>query len=222
MPDAVRDLPEPREFGRVLRERLEAEIVRVRAERGTVTTPEDVFQLTRGLARYIELAGEYQHAFQHTVLIAKQELANELADAVGEQDGVPLNGLTVPDLDGTDVALTLDAPNTHHIDTEELPAVVAAVVLTDTALYDIVELASSVAIGAEDRSALETYLADRIVDGITAHAELGLFKPQVTKVRSFAKHLAGQGWDQLAAVVSRTIRTTTEFKGIKINRKERK
>lgn len=64
LPDVMHQLPAPADFGKLLRERLEGEIVRVRQERGDVTAPADVNQLVRGLQGAREVFGDYMRAFK--------------------------------------------------------------------------------------------------------------------------------------------------------------
>jgi hypothetical protein len=225
LPESVENLPEPREFARLLRERLEAEIIRVREERGEVHQAEDVYQLSRGLSRYIEIAGEYKRAFDGTAKIAKQELENELIDAVGEQDGTPTGGLTVPDLDGTDIKLALDQANSYDIDASVLRSALAARILESGAVQENVEqLAVSAAVHDDEEASgkLDNYLAEVITLALEEYEQLGAFSPQVSKVRAFAKDLAGRGADSLASLVSAAIRKTQTYRGVKVSREERK
>lgn len=227
LPPTVASLPSPREFGRLLREWMESEILRVRAERGEVNTPEDTFELVRSLQRLRELLQEYAHTMTSVANIAAQEVQEELLNAVGEQDGVPLSGLTVPDLDGTEIKMSINAPRTHHIDQATVLDVLVADALDSLDVINAtVEHAVAMALdpetAADSREQLETILAGALRVAIDRALELGTYSQQVTKVKAFAKRLAGAGQDKLAGVVTASIKTTTEYSGIKVARTETK
>lgn len=228
LPDSVRDLPLPAEFAKLLRAALESEIQRVRTARGEVVAPEDIHGLVRPLQRYVELAGEYMRAFQSTIKLAKLELEEELKDAVGEQDGIPLASYTVPDLDGTDIVLSRDTVNEHDIDTEPLQSAIAFAVLgMNDSVLGVQNLAIKAALvdDAEKPDAeadLENFLAELLIQAQRRLATTGKFEAQISKVKAFAKELAGMGQDKVAATVTGAIRTTKGFRGVSVTRKERK
>lgn len=229
LPESVRALPAPPEFAKLLREWLEEQIIAARKARGEVTSSEDVFDLVRSLQRTREVLGDYARALTSAANVAGQEIEEDLKYAVGEQQGIPNSGLTVPDTDGTDIKITLDMPGTHTIDKDEvLPAVAAEVLYQYDAVTGAANLGVAVALATDDqeqavaKANLEAFLADVLVHGMNASHALGSFSLQVSKVKAFAKTLAGRGEDALASVVSKAIRTTKDFRSIKVTRAERK
>lgn len=229
LPDSVRALPAPPEFAKLLRDWLEKQIIDARQARGDVTSSEDVFDLVRSLQKTREVLGDYARSLTTTANIAGQEIEEELKNAVGEQEGIPNSGLTVPDLDGTDIKISLDMPGTHTIDKDEvLPAVAAEVLYQFDAVTGVANLGVAVALAPDEheqavaKANLEAFLADMLVHGMNASHALGSFGLQVSKVKAFAKTLAGRGEDALASVVSKAIRTTKDFRSIKVTRAERK
>lgn len=229
LPPEVERLPAPAEFGRIIRDRLEAEIVRVRAERGEVVTAEDTFALTRSLQAFDEVMGEYVNAMTGARKIAKAEIQEELKYAVGEQDGMPLGGLTVPDVDGTDIKISLDTPNVHTIDQDGLYPVVVADVMGALRLTDSLQALAIESVMHqgmdefnESTAKFDAAVAEALLLAQERVLSLGSFTPQVSKVRAAAKQLAAHGDDALAGQMTATIRTVRETRGIKVERKERK
>lgn len=220
LPDAVRSLPAPRDVGRALREALTARVNAEREARGEVHQPEDVSPLVRSLAGAKELLDEYARAFTGAAGLAREELDEELLAAVGEQDGVPLSGLTVPDLDGTDIRITLNKTNNHNIH--------QYTVLTAVIGHTIARMKGGEPEQREnepDEEYDDRYwswvfrVIERVLDQVL---NLGSYSMQVSKVQAYAVALAGQGEDNLAAVVRGSIKTTQNYRGTKLERKERK
>lgn len=227
LPPAVQALPSPRDFGRLLRERLESEIKRVRDERGDVQAPEDAFALVRSLQAFREVMEEYAHAMTSAARVAVQEAEEELLSAVGDQDGVPNSGLTVPDIDGTEIKMSLLNPRTHHID----QAIVLDVLTADAlgrldVVQGTIDYVANLIINPEQQPEitenLETFLAGAIRNTIDEALALGTYSQQVTKVKAFGKALAGRGEDKLAGVISQSMKVTTRYAGVKLAREEGK
>lgn len=228
MPDVLDGMPGPADLKTRLLHVVQAGYTNATTERGQVHQPEDVFPLVRRLAFIREQAAAYKTAFAAAEKLAHQLAEEELVEAVGEQDGVPRDGLTVPDYDGGDVRLALDTAHNHTIDLDTLLPLVAAEILTssvetvlavdDMPIVDQVRAVVEGDLGTADD--LEPLLADLIVLALRGLLELGNFAPQVTKVRAYAQHLARTGNDNLAAVASGSITSTTAYKGVKITRKK--
>lgn len=188
------NLPSPKTLGQMLTEAIGNHVAAARAERGEVHAPEDTYGLIRGLHATDELMGDYARAFTAARSMVRDELESELMDATGEQDGMPMGNLTVPDKDG-DIALTRDTSNAYDIDLGSLRAVIVALV-------------------GEVEGSAES--ADLAIGQLLA---LGTFTPQVSKVKEFARVLSRGDDDKLASVATGAIRKTTKYRGVKAVRK---
>lgn len=224
----VRNLPEPARFAKILREWLDNEIWLAREQRGEVERPEDTHALVRSLQGVKELFGEYGRAFTTASAVATQVLAEELGTAVGEQDGIPNQGMTVPDLDGTMIKMALDTVNVHTIDLDVIRPALAELILATTEIAtDLQNAALDAALAApEDRAAatgdLHALLARILVHAMTEHDRFGKPSVGVTAVRKLAKDLGVLGDDKLAGAVTGAIRKTTDPKGVKVTREQPK
>lgn len=224
----VKNLPAPAEFARILREWLDAEILAARELRGTVDRPEDTHALVRSLQGVVETFGEYSRAFGTAAGVAKQVLAEELGTAVGEQNGIPNQGMTVPDLDGTMIKMALDTVNSHAIDLDVIRPALAELILATTEITEDLQAAALDAALAmpDDRpaatGALHALLARVLVYAMTEHDRFGKPSVGVTAVRKLAKDLGALGDDKLAGAVTGAIRKTTDAKGVKVTREQPK
>lgn len=228
MPEAARALPSPREFGAQLRTWLDDQIVRVRTLRGETSAPEDTHALVRSLRGFEETAGEYARAWSGAAKVAKQEIENELIEAVGEQDGVPQSGMAVPDHDGTSIRISLDTANSYDIDENALyPALAEVVLMTTDVLTDIENACLDAALAEpEDRpratAERNAVVARALIVAMTELPRVGTFTAQVTKVRALAAELGRLGDDALASTVTGAIRKTTTYRGVKTTREQPK
>jgi hypothetical protein len=198
---------------------LDAMITEGRAGR-TVAAPEDTYPLQRRLAAVEETAKDYGRAFSEFARDVRAVVEEELADAVGEQDGIPMSGLTVPDTDGTDLKITLDARNEYDVDRDALfPALAYAVLSEQSDAISAMFRAEFTGDGDTAQAALVgllTYAMGRAVNH-------GRFEPRVSKVRATAKELARQpGGDVLAGTVTDAIRKTVLYRGVRVERTQPK
>lgn len=205
--EGVRGLPDPTDLRKALRAAVDRAYLASITARGEVTRPEDTFDVQRSLAAVRDLFADYARVFSDMRKLIGQLQEEQLIEAVGEQAGVPNQPLTVPDPEG-DVRLGIDLERVHSIDPEQLIAVVSTHV-TESSLA----LASLL-------PAVREQVRAEIASGIRLFLTLGKYEAQVTKVRSYAADLAREGSDDLASVVSGTIRTFTTYKGIKFERKK--
>lgn len=208
-------MPAPTVLREALLLRLENLVVDARRERGAVTLPEDTFGLVRSLTQSRELLGEYKSAMVAAERFVDGEITEELTEAVGEQDGVPTANLTVPDLDGTNIRLLRDQANEYSIDLSALMAVVIADVMSSWVLVERVRDATSASDAAELVMGGIQYAFERLL-------QTGKFEPQPTKLNAYAMDLAGTGKDDLAAAVSSAVKKKTRYKGVKVERVQRK
>lgn len=206
------NLPAPHDLVGMLRAQLENLVHDARAGRGVVAAPEDTYEMQRGLAKVIEGLEDYGRAFLKIAKEAKGYVEDELIEAVGENDGIPLSGLKVPDTDGTTIAIELDKANAYTFDTSALQSAIAYVVLTTRRGEDSPRGAHS--------DGTDAWLASLLVDAMNLLMSLGKFEPQITKVRAFTDDLSRlDGGATIASTITTTIRKKPIFKGIKVERK---
>lgn len=205
--EGVRGLPDPTDLRKALRAAVDRAYLASVTARGEVTRPEDTFDVQRSLAAVRDLFTDYARVFSDMRKLIGQLQEEQLIDAVGEQAGVPNQPLTVPDPEG-DVRLGLQLDKVYSFDTEQLITVVSTHI-TESSLA----LASLL-------PAVREQVRAEIANGIRLFLSLGKFDGQVSKVRSYAADLAREGCDDLASVVSGTIRDFTTYKGLKFERKE--
>lgn len=203
----VSQMPHPQDLRAAVRRALEEGYQAARVAQGAVTMPADTFALQRALAGVLETFKDYAAAFSDAAKRVAAMQVEQLTEAVGEQAGIPNQGLTIPDPDG-DVSLSLETPKSYSFDLDQLVAVVAQ---REAQSHDD-----------------DPEYAARVVGVLLG---LGKFEPQVTKVKAYAGSVArgtdteywgGRGNDQLSAVVSSAIRSTSEYKGVKFTRKAAK
>lgn len=224
VPVLLADLPEPSSLRRVLLDQVESAYAALRAARGPVTVPEDTFDAQRRLVQARELFAGYSDAFRKARTRIAQILEEELVEAVGEQDGRPNQGLTVPDASG-DIRVSLDMARVHDIDTDALVSWVAASYtqrLTELISASLGSLGPAYPPADGGEWATSSYAGDvytEVQGALFALLGLGSFTPQVSKVRALAETLARNGHDSDAAVVRGTIVTRSTYQGLKVERK---
>lgn len=205
-------MPAPRTVVAVLRENLHRLVLDARAARGEVRMPEDTYDLIRSLMGVREGAADYAHAFTTIRREIDGFIQDDLELAVGEQDGVPNSGMKVPDVDGTDIAVSLDTRNEYQFDTNALAAAVTFHTLEQHA-----------ALFADGGSVSDDGAAELLMAALEQVISLGRFQPQVTKVRAFADDVARiPGGASIAATVRGSVSKTPQFRGIKVERKQPK
>lgn len=199
-------MPSPRDLAKALEHSLAEHVAHLRRARGDVHLPSDVFELVRSLTKSYEILKDYELAFSKAVKIVKEEMEEELCEAMGDQDGVPNGGMTVPDLEG-DVRISVDSPNSYSFDVEQL-----IVVSVEAASAVTQESFPQLEFGREERhfalNAIHTLLA------------MGDFKPQVSKLKAVSMDLSRWGKDDLAGVLDSAVNKKTAYRGVKFERKE--
>lgn len=220
VPEQVERLPSPRDVGTMLIAALASRVERLRQARGAITQPEDVNRLVRALGATKEMLEDYARAFTTAVGMTNEYLTEELITAVGEQDGIPTSGLKVPDLDGTDLVFSLMNGNTHTIDTAQV---------IDALITDVIDTTRGTEPAQYDTESDVAYLARYeawihavIRAAVTRVLETGSYSMQVSKVRAAAIELAAHGQDNLAAVVRGSVKSKSQHRGVKFERKERR
>jgi hypothetical protein len=209
-----RSLPAPHTLVGMLRERLEARVIELRAERGDVHAPEDVFVSVRNLGAIAEGLADYGAAFTTVAKETRGYIQDDLELAVGEQDGVPLSGMTVPDTDGTNLKISLDTANEYNIDTDTVMSGVAHLVVTTNPVSQLLT-----AVVDEDKPRTVDMIVELLTDAMTTLLACGQFKPQVTKVREMATEIARTD-PKVASTITGVLKhaKTTRFRGVKVKR----
>jgi len=214
-------LPAPADLKETLRRELSEHVTAERAARGDVHQPEDTWALVRKLGGAFDAFSEYANAFSSAAAMARRELDAELFAAVGDSDGVPLAGMSVPDANGTDIRFTVEKGNIHAIDTDQVISVVIANLIEITRDTEP-EWDEDVEDAAGYRARYETWMAGVMRLAVDQVLALGSYAMQVSKVRAFAADLGATGVDAESAVVTGSITTTSRYKGVKMERKERR
>lgn len=199
-------LPHPQDLRRNLMRQVRAEYERAVAEQGEVHVPEDTFPVQRALAIAREAFEGYARAFADAGKLVAEMQLEQLCEAMGEQDGIPNGGLTIPDREG-DVRLGISTQTARDFDMGQIHAALAARVPR------LAELAGTL---DPERPAVE--IAALVAMDLLQ--QVGKFEPQVTKVKAFAADLARSGDDDLAAVLRGAVRESSKFKGVTFERKQ--
>lgn len=223
----VTRFPSHQTLGKALQDGVNATMAQLRAARGEVVTEEDVYEAVRWAQGIAESFHEYGRAFAGAAALVGQYAEEELTEAVGEQDGVPLKSLTVPDVDGTNIRLAKETSNVHHINKAAVLQALAvslvqhqdvagqlAEILSD--LYARVELADDARQEATYETA-EGQLVDFLLQAFVELEALGSFNLQVSKVEAFRTELARQD-TLMASTVAGAMGKTTKYTGVKMSR----
>lgn len=209
-------MPAPHTLVGILRQHLEELVIFLREERGEVHVREDVYGSVLRLGALVEGLQDYAAAFKKIATEAKGYIQDDLELAVGEQDGIPLSGMKVPDPDGTDINVALDTSGEYSFDLEAIMTGVAHQVATTNPVAQLLT-----AVLDEDKPHVADMLVELLVAAMTALAAAGQYRPQVTKVRALATEIARTD-PKVAGTITSTIKRTTVFKGIKIKREQPK
>jgi hypothetical protein len=223
----VTKFPDHRTLGKALQDGVNATMAQLREARGDVVAPEDVYEAVRWAQGIAESFHEYGRAFAGAAALVGQYAEEELVDAVGEQDGIPVKSLTVPDVDGSDIKITKQTSNTHHIGQDAVLRALAvsfvqehdvtgelSMILSD--LYDRVEWTDK---GTEEATyeRAEEKAVEFVLQAFGELLTLGSFSLQVTKVAAFSKALARRD-TLLASTITGAMGKTTEYSGVKMSR----
>jgi hypothetical protein len=219
------NLPAPHDLVGMLRAKLEELVTNARNGRGEVHTPEDTFEIQLGLAQVIEGLTDYARAFQKIAREARGYAEDELIEAVGEQDGIPLAGLKVPDPDGTTVSINRDMANQYEFDNDTLLTAVAHEVLTTERLPSVGDpkIMTQLGLSPQDTAAIDALLVRFMLTAMSRLVELGKFEPQISKVKAFTTELSRlEGGPQIASTVTSSTRKKPIYKGVKVEREQPK
>jgi hypothetical protein len=204
--ELVDGLPDPQALKRVVKERIQQAYADLHAARGEVLKPEDTYDLHRRLQATREQMEAYGRGFTEVAKLIGQLQQEELVEAVGEQDGVPLSGLTIPTAGGDIVV----APSFSRVNDIEPEAVQAAIVKgVSDAWMEPIEHAA-----VHSTEELETGLREMLEQALTALVGTGKWEPQVKKLKATAAEWARAGRDDMAGELMKahTVRQQYEDK----------
>lgn len=188
--ELVDGLPDPQDLKRVVKDRIQQTYADLHAARGEVLKPEDTYDLHRRLQATREQMDGYARGFKEVSTLIGQLQEEELVEAVGEQDGIPLSGLTIPTAGGDIVV----APSFKRVNDIDPDAVRAAIVhgIVD-AWMEPVEHAA-----VHSTETLEERLRELVEQALGMLLSIGKWEPQVTKLKATAQEWARSGHDELA------------------------
>lgn len=195
---------EPRELGEQLTSALELRLTEFRKARGEVIKPEDTHQTIRAVYEVSTRADEFARVLTAFAKRAKGILAEELTEAVGEQDGIPNQSMSVPHA-GQKIQLSPKFETARDIDLEPALAGVLALVADE---WD----ADNLDPGADPHGfALE--VARRAIAGLFGASA----KVQITGIQVLAEELGQREMDSVAASVRDAVSNERKvFKGVDV------
>lgn len=212
----TRGLPTHHELAQALRDGVNATIARLERERPQTGQREDLFPTARWMQSTAERMDDYARAFSSGAATVRQYAEDILLQAVGEQDGVPLeNSLRVPDADG-DIKFTAKVDAVREFDLGTLFASLAAVIIEDSRGTEPEQEA-----GEAEPAYLERYegwMAELLVQAMSDATGLAAYKPRITDVRKLIASLARSGKDGLSAQVRGAIEERRRLNGVKMER----
>lgn len=207
----IDSLPDPHDLKRVVKARIEAATEEFRQQRGNVHLPEDTFDLHRRLQATKEQCEQYARGFKEAAKLIGQLQLEELETAVGEQDGVPMQGLTVPAADG-DIRLTPEFENQHTIDRGQVCGAIIANVLGSAQVESFPQ---------PIHEALHELLWAAVTAALHRLEQAGKWEPQISKVKALADNWSREGDDSSAAVLRTAIRSKRVYKeSVKVERRD--
>ena len=211
VPALVSGLREPAQLRRELTRLIQESYAALYKERGSVEVPEDTFAMQRRLGAAQDLFSGYAAAFGAAKKLIGQLQAEELVEAVGEQDEIPNQALTIPDPEG-DLHVFPEYANAYEIDMDQILATLS------TRMGALVEAAAYRWPGSTvlDPYDLATLIVNTVYETVT---QWGKFEPRVSKVKAYGDSLARAGDDKGASVVRGAITRKRQYQGVKYERK---
>lgn len=188
--ELVDGLPDPQALKRVVKERIQQAYADLYAARGKVLSSEDTFDLHRRLQATAEQMDSYARGFKDVAALIRQLQQEELVEAVGEQDGVPLSGLTIPTAGG-DIVVTPSFKRVNDIDPEQVQTAIVNGITE--AWMEPIERAA-----VHSTETLEEALREMLAQALAALVGTGKWEPQVSKLKATAAEWARAGRDDMA------------------------
>lgn len=219
LPAVLTGMIEPQDLKRRILLAVQEGYETLSTARGDVTVPEDTFATQRALAGAGETLKGYAEAFRAGAAMVTKLQEEELVEAVGEDAGVPREGITVPDAEG-DLRIAPKYENEYQGDVEQLVALVAAEALTGPNGRPVADFVRAVVEGDERTpEELEDILHSLVAGSLRRLLRTGKFTPQVSKVKTYAAELSRADRDDLAAVARSSLTKVSVYKGVTTTRK---
>jgi hypothetical protein len=219
LPEVLIGMVEPQDLKRRILQAVQEGYQALTEARGPVGVREDTFDVQRRLGSAGESLKGYAEAFTAGARMVATLQEEELVEAVGEQEGVPREGITVPDAGG-DLLIAPRYENEYQGDLDQLVAVVAADVMTGPNGRPVADFVRAVVEGDERTpEELEDILHSIVMGALNRLILTGKFTPQVSKVKTYAAGLSRNGRDDLAAVARTSLTKTSVYKGVTTTRK---
>jgi hypothetical protein len=197
---------------------LRSAVTAMRAERGTVVTPEDTYELIRRVTAAEEVLRQWAQAFTaaaECVAIAEEEALTANGGLPGYEEA-PAGSLFVPDGVGQRIAVRPDwKPGESTWDVATLVGW-----LIDDEVADAIAVRRD-ELGSDERVQLAEAAREVAQDVVARLLSLGRFTPAATKIEALRKKLAEQQRDTDAAVL-RQVRTVgpRKYAGVRVTREE--
>lgn len=211
--ELVDGLPDPSELKAVVRDRIQTAYAELFAARGEVSRQEDTYDLHRRLQATRERVREYARGFTEVDKLIGQLQQEELVEAVGEQDGVPLSGMTIPSAGG-DITVKPVFARKNDIDPDKI----------QKALVEAIASAwASSFVNREHLDAVKVDLGEVLTQTLTAVLGTGKWEPQISKLKATAEVWAREGMDALSGdlMAAHTVRKVYQDK-VDVSRKASK
>lgn len=189
--ELVEGLPDPTELKRVVKQRIQEAYAELYKLRGEVLQPEDTYDLHRRLQATREQMESYQRGFGEVAKLIGDLQQEELLEAVGEQDGVPLSGMTIPTAGG-DIVVKPSFKRVNDIDPDQVRTAIVNGV-TDAWMEPIEHAA------VHSTETLEENLREMLAQGLAALVGTGKWEPQVSRLKATAAEWSRAGNDSMAA-----------------------
>lgn len=201
--------PAPDVLAQALADGFEESLAQKRRERGTVYVPEDTHATIRDVHAVKLLARRYADVFLSLDKRAGGALAEELVEAVHEQQGIPLSGMKVPDGEAT-IVFTLEKSTVRDFDMPQIYRALAQLVMDEHdegAICDDEDTPEVLAFAVE---CIERAVAELLTGS----------KPSIKGIEALQATAGHRGADDLAATVRTAVGPTRRpFKGVKVEHK---
>jgi hypothetical protein len=180
----------------------------MREDRGTVTCPEDTFATIRKEYEWKRRAAEYASAFKTVEKRVDAAIKEDHVEAVHDQNGVPLSGMTVPD-SGSEIVLSLSFENVYDFDMDQIYTALAQLIADE--YYD----AGSPLGIEEDMPVILHYgaeMARRAISDLVTSA-----KPSIKGITALRKLAAHRAADDISATIRTAVSSPRRvYKGVNI------
>lgn len=210
--DLLRDLPDPTELKRTVKLRVQEAYAACYAARGEVLRQEDTYELQRQLQAVAEAFSAFAAGFTEVVKVVRQLQQEELVEAVGEQDGIPISGVTIPTAGG-DIVVKPAFKRENAIDAGSVQAAIVKGVSEawDGPIRDTVR---------QWPEKVTMDLQEMLAQALTALVGTGKWEPQITKLKATAEEWARAGRDDMAADLLRAHKVTQTYQDkVEVTRK---